>query len=185
MILQCHAGGCGEDGLGSKAVNGSCLLFAVGRSRRCGRAARSRNLPGPAWLIILSVGVVVAHVPDKCLVLFIFIPGEENRVGKPDNLVSLGVSNQDAIEFMSCLVLFYLQLYRLVITAWQAAKILEIMADEGGYNVIPVRHAADELLGLVSLHLAAACTVIDFKTCGQCGKDTENRTDNTGCPDQP
>ena len=37
------------------------------------------------WIFILSVGVVVAHVPDKCLVLFIFIPGEDNGVGKPDN----------------------------------------------------------------------------------------------------
>ena len=45
--------------------------------------------------------------------------------------------------------------------------------------------SADELLGLVTLHLAATCTVIDFKACGQRGKDTENCPDNTGCPYQP
>ena len=45
----------------------------------------------------LSVGVVVAHVSDKCLILFIFIPGEDNWVGKPDNLVSLGVSNHSLV----------------------------------------------------------------------------------------
>ena len=111
----------------------------------------------------MSVGVVVAHVPDKCLILFIFIPGEDNGVGKPDNLVSLGISNQDAIKLMSFFILFHLQLHRLVITAGQTAQVLEVMAVEGGYNVISVRHAADELLGLVMLHLAAACTVIDIK----------------------
>ena len=31
----------------------------------------------------MSVGVVVAHVPDKCLILFIFIPGEDNGVVPP------------------------------------------------------------------------------------------------------
>ena len=65
----------------------------------------------------LSVGVVVAHVSDKCLILFIFIPGEDNWVGKPDNLVSLGVSNQDAIKLMPFFILFHLQLHRLVVAA--------------------------------------------------------------------
>ena len=59
------------------------------------------------------------------------------------------------------------------------------MAVEGRYDIFLVSHAADELLGLVMLHLAATCTVIDFKACGQRSKGTENSPDNTGCPYQP
>lgn len=60
----------------------------------------------------LSVSIMIAHMLDKYFVLFIFIPGEDNGIRKSDNLISRSVSNQDTIEFMSCFILFHLQLHQ-------------------------------------------------------------------------
>ena len=85
-------------------------------------------------------------MPDKRFVPLILFTNENYRICKTDNLVPFGVGNQYAIELMSFFILFHLQLHRLVVTARQAAQVLEIMAVEGRYNIIPVRYATDELL---------------------------------------
>ena len=117
----------------------------------------------------LSVSIMIAHMLDKYFVLFIFIPGEDNGIRKSDNLISRSVSNQDTIEFMSCFILFHLQLHRLIITAGQIAQVLKIMAVKSVDNILFVSHATDELFGLVTLHFTTAFTVIDTKVCDQCG----------------
>ncbi len=99
----------------------------------------------------LSVSIMIAHMLDKYFVLFIFIPGEDNGIRKSDNLISRSVSNQDTIEFMSCFILFHLQLHRLIITAGQIAQVLKIMAVKSVDNILFVSHATNELFGLVTL----------------------------------
>ena len=129
------------------------------------------------------VGIIIAHMPDKHLVLFIFISGEDNGIRKSDNLVSWCVCYQDAIEFMPCFILFHLQLHGLVITAGQIAQVFKIMAVKGGDNILLVCHAADELFGLVSLHFTTAFTVIDTEVWNLCATTPKDGSGKTSYPD--